>query len=219
MSSPGQKQGGCGHAVVNDKPTTSKAKTVKTESNSATDSKIAQFDQKWSDKFNHLEALVMTRTLEPTFLSDVKVISTHSPPAGAIKDTEPFVKPTQPANISSEFCGTDSCAVKHQSTSKTDTSTRIFRAHWYGLLCGKASVHQQAHTDRPKYPDPTGTDSPVLHWSTKDSISSLSSQPDSEVSDYHWICMWKKASCQKIKTLLLINSASPSLRNNHTERQ
>ena len=35
-----------------DKPTTSKAKTVKTESNSATDSKIAELDQKWSDRYN-----------------------------------------------------------------------------------------------------------------------------------------------------------------------
>ena len=35
-----------------DKPTTSKTKTVKPESKSATDSKIAELNQKWSDRFN-----------------------------------------------------------------------------------------------------------------------------------------------------------------------
>ena len=95
-----------------DKPTTSKTKTVKPESKLATDSKIAELNQKWSDRFNHLEVLLMARTLELTF-STVKVRPTHSPPAGAVKNTEPFMKLTQPATASSEFPGSDSSAVKH----------------------------------------------------------------------------------------------------------
>ena len=39
----------------------------------------------------------MARTLEPTFSSTVKVTPTHSPPAGAVKDTEPFIKLTKPS--------------------------------------------------------------------------------------------------------------------------
>ena len=156
------------------------------------------------------------------------------------------MKPTQPATVSSEFCGTDSCAVKHQSTSKTQThrpgslertgtdfsaanhqstSKLTYRpgsSSSEGTDADFSAVKLQSsrpHTDQPKSSDPTGTDSPVLHRSRKDSISSLSSEPDSEVSNCHWICMWKKASCQKTKTLLLMNRTSSSLRNKHTERQ
>ena len=196
-----------------DKPTTSKAKTVKPESKSVTDSKIAELHQKWSDRFNRLEALLMARTLEPTF-STVKVTPTHSPPAGAVKNTEPFMKPTQSATASSEFPGSDSSAVKHQSTSETKThrprssehtgtdssaakhQSTIQLTHRPGSSSSErtgtdfsAVKHQSTsklqssrpHTDQPS--DPTGTDSLTLHRSRKDSISSLSSEAVSEVSD------------------------------------
>ena len=73
-----------------DKPTTSKAKSasdksVKSGSKSATDTKITELNQKWSDRFNCLEALLIARTLEPRFSSTVKVMLTHSPQAGAVK--------------------------------------------------------------------------------------------------------------------------------------
>ena len=107
-----------------DKPTTSQTKlgsdkSVKSESKSATQTKIAELDQKWSDWFNHLEAFLMARTLEPTFSSTVKVTPTHSPPAGVVKFTDPFIRPTESAIASSSgFPGSDFSAAKHQSTSK-----------------------------------------------------------------------------------------------------
>ena len=48
------------------KPSTSKSK--KPTEKSATDKKMEELDQKWSDRFNHLEALLMSKTFQPTFL-------------------------------------------------------------------------------------------------------------------------------------------------------
>ena len=58
-------------------------------------------EQKWSDRFNRLEALLLAKTLdwEPTF-STVKVAPTHAPPATAIS-SEPFIRPPgQPSSSS-----------------------------------------------------------------------------------------------------------------------
>ena len=63
---------------------------------SSTDSRFTELDQKWSDRFNRLEALLMAKTLETpsdqTFTT-VKVTPTHAPPAHALRP-EPFLKPT-----------------------------------------------------------------------------------------------------------------------------
>ena len=119
----------------------------------------------------------------------IKETPTHSTPAGAVKDTEPFINPTQPATVSAEFPGTDSSAVKHQLTSKThlpgSSSSERTGTDFSAVSHQSTSKLQSSwpHTDRPKSSDPTGTDSPALHRSRKDSISSLSSEADSEVSD------------------------------------
>ena len=73
-----------------DRPSTSKA-TKPVGNNSNTNSKIAELDQKWSDRFNHLEALLLARSFEPTFSSNVKVTPTHS--SGVVQGTEPFIRP------------------------------------------------------------------------------------------------------------------------------
>ena len=91
-----------------DKASTSQAKKT-TETKSATDSKIAELDQKWSDRFNCLEALFMAKIFQPTS-SSAKVTPTHSPPGSIVKDNEP--------SISSERTGTDFSASEHQSTSQ-----------------------------------------------------------------------------------------------------
>ena len=109
--------------VKKDKPTTSKSKKP-VESKLATDSKIEELDQKWSDRFNRLEALLMANTFQPTFSSSVKVAPSHSPPANVAKDTEPFLKP-----ISSERTGIDSSAVKHQSTSQLESDLQLSSKH------------------------------------------------------------------------------------------
>ena len=59
-------------------------------------------EQKWSDRFNRLEALLLAKTLdrEPTF-SAVKVTPAHAPPASAIS-SEPFLRPSDQPSSSSQ---------------------------------------------------------------------------------------------------------------------
>ena len=72
----------------------------------STDQRFDELDQKWSDRFNRLEALLLVRTLdqpqqEPTF-GTVKVVPAHSPPDSVIR-SEPFIRPTdQPTSQASE---------------------------------------------------------------------------------------------------------------------
>ena len=98
-SEPAEKKG---KKVEKDKVSTSKSKpstdkpvkTTEKPAKSSTDSKIPELDQKWLDWFNRLETLLMARTLdrEPTFQT-VNVAPTHSPPAGVVRSTDPFIKP------------------------------------------------------------------------------------------------------------------------------
>ena len=132
-----------------DTPTTSKSKKL-VESKSATDRKMEELDQKWSDRFNCLEALLMAKTLQPTFSSAVKVIPSHSPPANVSKDTEPFFQPT-----SSERTGTNSSASMHQSTSKLKSDR-----HLSSECTGKASVNPPAQVR----PTPTRIFISQAHW-------------------------------------------------------
>ena len=90
---------------------------------SATDKKIEELNQKWSDRFNRLEALLMSKTFQPTFSLSVKVTPTHSPPTTIAKDTEPFFHST-----SSERTGQDFSAM-HQSASQLSQETTITSEH------------------------------------------------------------------------------------------
>ena len=68
----------------------SKSPSVKPHRSSA-DSRIDELDQKWSDRFNRLEALLLAKTLdkpEPAFTT-VKVTPAHSPPSGSVISTKP----------------------------------------------------------------------------------------------------------------------------------
>ena len=81
---------------VKSKPSASRPAAV------STNQRFNELDQKWSDRFNRLEALLLAKTLdqpqqEPTF-GTVKVVPAHSPPASVIR-SEPFIRPTdQPAS-------------------------------------------------------------------------------------------------------------------------
>ena len=110
-----------------DKPSSSKSKTPVEKS--ATDKKTEELDQKWSDRFTRLEALLMSKTFQPTFTSAVKVTPSHSPPSNVPRDNEPFFQPT-----SSERTGQDSSAM-HQSASQLSTGTFLKSAlDWASLL-------------------------------------------------------------------------------------
>ena len=51
-------------------------------------------DNKWSERFSRLEALIMAKSFEPTFSSKVKVAPTHSPPHDVENIAEPFIRPS-----------------------------------------------------------------------------------------------------------------------------
>ena len=117
-----------------DEPSTSKS-TKPVRSKSDTDNKIAKLDQKFSDRFNHLEALLLARSFEPTS-SNVKVTPTHSPPAGVVQGIEPFIRPAQLASASTtDFLGSGFSASQHQLTSKEHVQGRTyqFKALPFGL--------------------------------------------------------------------------------------
>ena len=66
------------------------SKSKKPVESSSTDSKISELDQKWSERFNRIEALLLSKSLQPSFTSEVRVSPAHTPPAGIRKDSEPF---------------------------------------------------------------------------------------------------------------------------------
>ena len=191
-----------------------------TTSSSAVNSKLAQLDEKWSDRFNRLEAILLARSIEPTFSSAVKVTPTYSPPASTSHTTEPFMRPVpaateftgtgfsakkhQPASqteinrptTTSMLPGTGFSAVKHQPTSKAKSSQPTSYTQLPGTGSSAAkhqptskaqavrqSSDRPAATDRPLSSEPADTGSPALHRSRRDSISSLSSEAGSMLSD------------------------------------
>ena len=122
------------------KATTSK-KSVKSShrpSTESTDQKLELMEQKWSDRFNRLEALLLAKTLdqEPTF-STVKVTPTHAPPANAIS-SQPFLKPSsssQPSHrpATSVPPATDHVDVTTASKAGSDSSQPSHRPKTSGI--------------------------------------------------------------------------------------
>ena len=103
---------------------------------SSTDSKIEELDQKWSDWFNWLEALLMARTLDQTqetTCSTVKMTPAHGPPVNVVR-TEPFLKSAdQVSSQPSDQPYSDSLATNHPSKHRsTDKSGSDFpqASHW-----------------------------------------------------------------------------------------
>ena len=82
-------------------------KAKKSVDSTATDRKISELDSKWSEHFNRLEALIMSKSFQPTFSSDLRV-TTCSPPDNVPKDSEPFFQPThRPVDTSPTVMRTD----------------------------------------------------------------------------------------------------------------
>ena len=85
-------------AIPREKKTNKEKQLVKPKkekpSTSSSVDRIAQLDQKWSELFNRLEALLLLKSLQPTFSSEVRVTPSHSPPTNVARDTEPFFQPT-----------------------------------------------------------------------------------------------------------------------------
>ena len=100
----GQDTGLSAQPAKKKKKVEEKKKLVKSKSASSTsrpaavstDQRFEELDQKWSYRFNRLEALLLGKTLDQpqreTTFSTVKVVQAHSPPANVIR-SEPFIRP------------------------------------------------------------------------------------------------------------------------------
>ena len=103
-----------------DKPPTKPKKSA----SSSTDDRFSALDAKWSERFNRLEALLMAKSLEPSFSADVRVTPVHSPPANVSNDSEPFFQPPhRPVDSGSKRTGPDSEAALQLSAGKLPPDT------------------------------------------------------------------------------------------------
>ena len=214
-----------------EKPSAKTKKSSSSTLSSATEEKFSALEDKWADRFNRLEALLLARSIEPTFSSDVRVAPDHPPPGNVTRDSEPFfhpidkpldtsqrtgpdcsaalqlsagklpsehasqgsstVKRTGPdtiapqqksagklktkVNISTQGrTGPDTASQKHKSTGKPSSDS-----HRPSTLPAEASDHPPS--DRPF--SSTGSFSPTSQKGRKDSISSLDSDTQSQLSD------------------------------------
>ena len=90
-----------------DKPST-KPKKSSSALSSATEDKFTALEDKWADRFNRLEALLLARSMEPTFSSYVRVAPDHPPPGNVARDSEPFFQPSDIPMDISQRTGPDS---------------------------------------------------------------------------------------------------------------
>ena len=141
--------------------------TVSKPLSSSTDDKIADLDSKWAERFNRLEALILTKSFEPQFSANVKVTPTHSPPSSIEQGSEPFIRPSSSAVLP----GTGFSAEKHQPTSKAMTSQQSSSSKFPGTG-SSANKHQPASK--------TKTSRPASSTKVTGQISSTTYQPTSQ---------------------------------------
>ena len=92
---------------------------------SATEDKFSALEDKWADCFNRLEALLLARSIEPTFSSDVRVAPDHPPPGNVTRDSEPFFQPIDKPLDKSQHTGPDSSAALQPSAGKLTTDPAL----------------------------------------------------------------------------------------------
>ena len=112
------------------------SKPKKSSDSSSTDAKLADLDSKWSDRFNRLEAFLLSKSFQPTFSSEVKLTPSHSPPTNIPRDSEPFFQPTGRT-------GTAFSAETHQAASQPESDTQSTTTERTGKG-SSASQHQPA---------------------------------------------------------------------------
>ena len=103
-----------------------KSTSHRPSSSESTDQKLEVMEQKWSDQFNRLEALLLAKTLgrpQELVFSAMKVTPPHAPPTNVIS-TQPFLKPSdQPSHRpSSTLPATDPASSAAASKAGSDTS-------------------------------------------------------------------------------------------------
>ena len=105
-----------------DKPPT---KSKKSAPSSATEDKFSALEDKWADCFNRLEALLLARSIEPTFSSDVRVVPDPPPPGNVTRGSEPFFQPSDKPLDTSQRTGPDSSAALQPSAGKLSTDPAL----------------------------------------------------------------------------------------------
>ena len=184
---------------------------------STADAWIDELEQKWSDRFNRLEALTLARRLDkrdldPTF-HPVKVTPTHIPPVGSMKATKPFMKPTDRPHLATDLL-TQICFVPttllHRDSlpanqARTDhrklTDLQICMALTPLLQSNRLLTNCLLHR-------PSRRASPV--WTLTLKVISP--------TDQQLISLWNKVNCPtKILMSLLQTLTRPSLSNRITE--
>ena len=119
--------------------------TTASSSQPTPDERFNELDNKWSERFSRLEALILAKSFEPTFTADVKVAPTHSPPQTQ-NVSEPFIRPS-----TSSLPGSGSSAEKHQPASKAITSSQTSSIQFTGTG-SSANKHQPASQTKSSRP-------------------------------------------------------------------
>ena len=211
-----------------DKP--SKSPSTKPHRSSA-DYRIDELDQKWSDRFNRLEALLLAKTLdkpEPAFTT-MNFTPAHSPPSGSVISTKPFFRPSDSAqgtdlsvtNLTSQRQTTDQSHGPDAAQQTSDLPGNVQTATKSTSKSSKGKTSTDQHSDL------AGIDFPVSQqvpsWSSsaparRHSTSSMGT--DSDFSDRPpWTFLLKKRNCRiKILMLLLPTLTRPSQRNRIIEK-
>ena len=150
---------------------------------SSPDTRIDELDQKWSECFNRLEALLLAKSLdkpEPAFTT-VKVTPAHSPPPGSVISAKPFIRPSQGTDLSVNDLTSQ--------TQATDQSQGPDTAQQSSDLPGNVQTASKL-TSKFRHSDLAGTGSPLSQQVPSRSsssparrLSTSSMDTDSDLSD------------------------------------
>ena len=144
-----------------EKPSKSSSKSHK----SSVDSKVDDLDQKWADRFNRVEALLLAKTLDkpdPAFIS-IKVAPTHSPPASSAISDKPFIRPSGSAP-GTDAPGTDLASQSQVTYQSVRPDTLQHTSDLTGSLqtvSKSTSKSQKGRSSTDRLSDQAGTASPV----------------------------------------------------------
>ena len=167
-----------------DKPSKSLTKTHR----SSPDTRIDELDQKWSERFNRLEAILLSKSMdkEPTF-APIKVTPAHSPPQSSAISSRPFIKPSQ----NTDQLATDLASQRPVADQAHDpvSSDLPGNPQTASKSTGKSSRNKVSTDQRS---DVAGTDSPSSQQvpsrassapARRNSVSSMDTDSDTDLSD------------------------------------
>ena len=167
-----------------DKPSKSLTKTHR----SSPDTRIDELDQKWSERFNRLEAILLSKSMdkEPTF-APIKVTPAHSPPQSSAISSRPFIKPGQNTDqLATDLASQRPVADQAHDSVSSDLPGNPQTA---SKSTGKSSRNKVSADQRS---DVAGTDSPLSQQvpsrassapTRRNSVSSMDTNSDTDLSD------------------------------------